>query len=119
LRLGNHDQRAIAARVRHQRKPDAGIAGGALHHQPAGFDLAALLGLQDHLAPRAILHRLPRIHELGFAEDRAAGLLGCAREPDQGRVADGFDDAVTNLHGRTRGWDAATLEDGPVGNKAR
>ena len=60
LRLRDHDQGAIAARVRHQRKPDAGIAGGALDHESARLDVAALLGLQDHLAPGAILHRLAR-----------------------------------------------------------
>ncbi len=45
LRLRDHDQGAIAARVRDQRQPDAGVAGRALDDQTAGLDVAALLGL--------------------------------------------------------------------------
>ena len=46
-----------------------------------------------------VLHRLAGIHELGLAQNGAAGLLGDALELDQRRVADGFDDAVADLHG--------------------
>ena len=98
LGVGDHDQRAIAARARDQREPDAGVAGGAFDHQAAGLELAAPLRLQDHLAGRAVLHRAAGIHELGLAEDRAAGRLGRPLELDQRRIADGFDDAVAGLH---------------------
>ena len=98
LGLGNDDQGAIAAGIGDERKPDAGVAGGALDHQPAGLDLAALFRLQDHLARGAVLHRLAGIHEFGLAQDGAAGGLGGALERDQRRVADGFDDSVADLH---------------------
>ena len=35
LGVGDDDQRAIAARVGDQREADAGVAGGALDHEPA------------------------------------------------------------------------------------
>src|ERR1700756_2080427 len=46
---------------------------------------------------RAFTH-WPRVHELGLAQNGAAGRLGDAPELDQRRVADGFDDAVVDLH---------------------
>ncbi len=96
--FGNQDHRAVTARARHHRKPDAGIAGGRLQHQPAGLELAALLGLQDHPFAGAVLHRLAGIHELGLAENGAAGRLGGALELDQRRVADRFDDVFVDAH---------------------
>ena len=99
LGVGDDDQRAIAARVGDQRQADAGVAGGALDHEPAGLELAALFGLQDHLAARPVLHRAAGIHELGLAEDGAAGRGRRPLELDQRRVADGLDDAVADLHG--------------------
>ncbi len=70
----------------------------ALDHQPAGLDLAALFGLQDHLARGAVLHRLAGIHELGLAQDGAAGGLRGTLERDQRRMTDGLDDSVADLH---------------------
>ena len=96
LRVGNDDQRAIAARVGDQRQPDAGVAGGAFDHDAAAVDLAARLRLQDHLARRAIFDRAARIHEFGFAEDGAAGRRRRPLQLDQRRVADGFDDTVAD-----------------------
>jgi len=46
----------------------------------------------------AILHRAARIHELGLAENDAAGRLGSALELDQRGMADGFNNAVADLH---------------------
>ena len=94
LGIGNDDQGAVAAGIGDEREPDAGVAGGALDHQPAGLDLAALFRLQDHLAAGAVLHRLAGIHEFGLAQNGAAGRRGGALERDQRRVADGFDDSV-------------------------
>ena len=111
--FGNDDERAVAARIGDQREADAGVAGGRLDHEPAGLELAALLGLQDHLAAGAVLHRLPGIHELGLAEDGAAGRLRGPLELDQRRVADGLDDAVADLHARFPVGDVTTLVDAP------
>ena len=49
-----------------------------------------------------VLHRAAGIHELGLAEDGAAGRGRGAFELDQRRIADGFDDAVADLHGLMR-----------------
>jgi hypothetical protein len=56
LRLRDHDQRAIAAGVGNERKPDPGIAGGAFYYEAADPKFAALLRLQDHLPTGAVLH---------------------------------------------------------------
>ena len=98
LGVGDDDERAVAARVGDQREPDAGVAGGGLHHQAAGLELAALLRLQDHVQAGAVLHRLAGVHELGLAQDGAAGLLGGAPELDEGRVADCSNHAVGDSH---------------------
>ena len=103
LRLGDDDQRAVAARIGDERKADAGIAGGCLDDQAAGAQLAALFRLQDHLPAGAVLHRAARVHELGLAEDGAAGRLRGALQLDERRMADGFDNAVADLHARSRG----------------
>ena len=100
LRFRNHDQRAVTARAGDDRKADAGIAGGRFHHQPAGLEFAALLGLEDHPLAGAVLHRLAGIHELGLAEDGAAGQLGSPLQLDQRGVADRFDDVVVDVHAR-------------------
>ena len=99
LRLGDHDERAVAARVGDEREADAGVARRRLDHQPAGFYLFPLFGLQYHLPPGPVLDRLTRVHELGLAEDRAAGPLRGPLEPDEKRVADRVDCAVGYRHG--------------------
>ena len=103
LRFGDDDQRAVSPRIGHERKADAGIAGGCLDDQAAGAQLAALFRLKDHLPAGAVLHRAARVHELGFAEDRAARRLRCALQLDERRVADCFNNAVADLHARSRG----------------
>ena len=99
LGVRNHDQRPVTACVRHHRQSNAGIAGGRFHHQPAGLEVTALLGLQDHPLAGAVLHRLAGIHELGLAENGATGRLGSLLELHERRVADRFNDSVGNLHG--------------------
>ncbi len=98
LRFGDDDQGAVAACIGDQCEPDPGIAGGALDHQTARPDVAAPLGLQDDLARRPVLDRLARIHELGLAENRAAGRCGGGLEQDQRRIADSLDGSVADLH---------------------
>jgi hypothetical protein len=99
LRVRDHDDRAIAARARDHREPNAGVARGALDHKPAGLQVAALLRLEDHLLSGTILHRLAGVHELGLAVDLATRHLGQMPELDQGRVADGCDDVFVDGHG--------------------
>ena len=98
LRFRDHDQGTVAARARHDRKPDAGIAGGRFHHETARLELAALLRLQDHPFAGAVLDRLARIHELGLAENGASGQLRGELQLDQRGFADGFDNVDSNGH---------------------
>ncbi len=98
LGLRNQDQSPVSARASDDRKTDAGIARGRLEHQAARLQLAALLGFEDHPFAGAVLHRLAGIHELGLAEDGAAGRLGSPRQLDERRIADRFDDVVVDGH---------------------
>ena len=98
LRFRDQDQRAVTARAGDDGETDTGIARGRFHHEPAGLEVAALLGLQDHPLARAVLDRLAGIHEFGLAENGAAGQLGCALELDEGRVADRFDNVFVEGH---------------------
>ena len=102
LRLGDHDDRAEAKRVADQREADAGVAGGAFHDHAARPQRALAHGVLDDEQRRAILDRLARVHELGLAENRAAGRFRGALEPDQRRIADGSDNSVADLHGSVR-----------------
>src|SRR5262249_41476159 len=88
LRLGDHDQRAVAAHVSDQRETDAGVAGRALDDEAARLEYAALLRVEEDVQGGSVLHRAARVHELGLAEDRAARLLRSSAQPDQRRVPD-------------------------------
>ena len=81
------------------------------HHQAAGAQLAAFLRFQDHLPARAILYRAARIHELGLAENGAAGRLGRALSLISGVWPMASTMPSRNLHG-------ATLVDPFWGDKA-
>ncbi len=94
LGIGNHDQRAVAARIGDERQPDAGIARRSLHDQPARLDVAARLRLQHHPKRRPVLHRLARIEEFRFCPEfrspwprwRAQGAPGaCCRSTRSNR----------------------------------
>ncbi len=86
-------------RVGHDRKANAGIAGRSLHDRAAGLELAPRHRVLDDEQRRPVLDRLPRIHELGLAENGAAGDLRCFPQLDQRRVADGGDDVGLDVHG--------------------
>jgi hypothetical protein len=78
---------------------------GMTMSEPARLEVAAPLRLQDHLLRRSILHGLARVHELGLAQDGAAGRLRRAPELDQRRVADCFRNSVADGHGHSwSGW---------------
>ena len=62
------------------REPDAGVARRAFDHGAAGLQLRRVFSAASTMrARRAILHRAAGIHELGLAENLAAGLLAHAR----------------------------------------
>src|SRR5262249_39874189 len=102
LRFRNNDHRTVAARIGDQCEANAGVAGGRLDDEPAGTPFAALFRFHDHLPAGAIFQRAARVHEFGLAEDGASGRLGSALKLDERCVADGFDNAVTDLHARFR-----------------
>jgi hypothetical protein len=85
LRVGDDDDGAVAQRLGDHGQADAGIAGGALDDDAAGPEQALLLGVADDEQPGAVLHRLAGIHELGLAEDLAAGRFGSLAQADQRR----------------------------------
>ena len=91
LRIGNDDHGAVAERLGDQRQADAGIAGRALDDDAARLQQPALFGVADDEQAGAVLDRLARIHELGLAQDLAAGFFRGLVEADQGRVADRVD----------------------------
>ena len=93
LRVGNDDHRAQAERVAEHGEADAGVAGGAFDHRAARPQRAARHGLRDDAERGAIFDRGAGVHELGLAEDGAAGFLGGAAKLDEGRAADGGGDA--------------------------
>ena len=99
LRLGDDDDGAEAQRVADHGEADAGIAGRAFHHRAAGPQRAALDRVLDDVERGPVLHRLAGVHELGLAEDGAAGLLGGALELDEGRAADRGGHAVGERQG--------------------
>ena len=83
------------------RQADAGVAGGALDDGAAGPQRArSCSASRDDVQRGAVLDRLAGIHELGLAQDVAAGQLGGASQPDQRRVADGVEDVLLDLHCR-------------------
>ncbi|MCY1241777.1 hypothetical protein D9M72_546980 [compost metagenome] len=94
LALGfrNDDDGAIAKCLADQRQPDAGVAGRAFDDDPARAQLSAPFRLPDDPECGAVFHRLPRIEELGLAEDVAARGLRHGLQPNQGCVADRFED---------------------------
>ena len=81
-----------------QGQADAGIAGRAFDDHAAGPQQAALLGVADDEQRGAVLDRLAGIHELGLAEDVAAGRLRRGLQPDQRRVADGVKNGTQGRH---------------------
>ena len=78
---------------------DAGVAGGALDERAARPQRAVALGRLEDGARGAILDRAAGVHELGLAEDLAAGLVAEFAEPDQGRPANRARKACAYGHG--------------------
>src|SRR5262249_54208088 len=98
LVVRHHDQAAVAAGVADVREPDAGVARRAFHHHAAGGELAALLGAVHDGARGAVLDRAAGVHELGLAEDLAAGVLAHTPQAQERRVADRADEAGDAAH---------------------
>ncbi len=100
LRLGlrNDDLAAITTRGADMRQPDAGVAGGALHHRAAGLEHTTPLGVLDDIERRAVFHRSARIQELRLTENFASGLRAELCKPDQRRVADAAGETILYIH---------------------
>ena len=96
--LRDHDEGPVTACIGDDRKTNSCIAGRPLQDQTARLQLATLLGFEDHLPSGAVLDRLARIHELGLAENGAAGLFGSSLQLDQRRVADRFHHVIIDFH---------------------
>ena len=111
LRLRNHDDGAVPARVADEREPDAGIARGSFDDDTARPQRAALLSVSDDRERRAVLHRSPRVQELGLAEDRTTRPFRRASQLDERRVADGTGETVTDVHATVTLGDAVQERD--------
>ncbi|MNS94319.1 hypothetical protein D3C72_1285310 [compost metagenome] len=98
LRIGYHDDAAVAARRAQVGQADAGIAGGPLDHGTPRLQQPALFGIADDVQRRAVLDRAARIEEFRLAVDIAAGLGAQPRQPDQRGVANGAGESVPDFH---------------------
>ena len=121
LGVGDDDDGLQTQGVADQRQTDAGIAGGALDHRAARLEPARIERIADDEQRGAVLDRLAGIHELGLAEDGAAGLLRGALELDQRGIADRLDNAVAVGHGGPSGLRGSkrTLMSGRNARKTR
>ena len=106
LLVGDGEHRLVAASGGKQRQAHAGVARGAFHDGGAGADLAAPLGLLDHVHADAVLDRAARAQELQLGVDRAGQLPGQLVQAHQRRVADRVQDALI-FHGSSS-WRVAT-----------
>ena len=102
LALGarHNDDDAVAQRLADEGEADTGIAGGAFDDGAARLQQAGSFGFADDAQRGAILDRLAGVQELALAEDLAAGLVGCAFQAQQRRVADQVNDRSVDGHGR-------------------
>jgi hypothetical protein len=64
------------------READACVAGCAFDDGAAGFEQAALFGVEDAVQGCAVLDAAAGILEFGFSEDCAVGLVGELAEVD-------------------------------------
>ena len=69
--VGDHQDQAVTLLGRHQRQPQAGVAGSGLHDGGAGLQITALLRFLDHAAADAVLDGAARVHEFELEEQPA------------------------------------------------
>lgn len=72
------------------RKSDPRIAGRAFDDRPARAQLPPFFGILNDVQRGAVFDAATGILKFGFAEDLAAGFVGKAFQPDEGRVTDGW-----------------------------
>ena len=80
------------------RQPDAGIAGGALHHGAASLEHATPLGILDDIQRSAVFHRSARIQEFRLAENFTPRFRTELGKPDQRRAANAVDETILYIH---------------------
>ena len=98
--LVRHDEHAlVAAGVRDQREPDAGVAAGRLDDGAAGLQGAGPLGLFDHGQRDPVLHRPAGVQVFHLGDHLRSQVRGHPGQPDERGVADHVDQRVVNLHG--------------------
>ncbi len=96
LALGfrDYDHRTIAQRLGNHGQADARIPCRPFDNDAARPQKPSLFCIADDEEPGTILHRLPRIHEFGLAENLAACFLRGPLQADQRGIADGIHNRV-------------------------
>ena len=98
LRVGHHDDGAIALGIPDQRQTDSRITGRPLDDHAARCEQPLRLGILDDRERRPVLDRTTGIHELALCEDFAAGGFAWSGESHQRRIADQLQGCRRNLH---------------------
>lgn len=89
LRVGHVDDQLVASRAADVRQANARVAGSALDDGAARLQEASLFGILDDVESGPVLDGAAGVHELGLAQDLAAGLFRQTVEADQRRVSNG------------------------------
>lgn len=96
-RIGHDDAHVVAAYRAHEGQANALVAARRLDDGgPAGCDLSASLGLEDHVVRRARLDRTADVECLELHENLRAVLVGNVPQTDEGRVAHRLEHVVVN-----------------------
>ena len=104
LRVGDDDHGAEAERIADDGKPDTRIARSAFDDHAAGFQRAARHCVAHDPERRAVLHGLPGIHELGLAQDLAAGEFRRAFQANKGCIPYRGQRVLFDVHKVKGGW---------------
>src|SRR5690606_19309313 len=92
------DHTAVATGVGDQADADPGITRRTLDDDAAGSEHAAFLGILDDIPSGAVLDGAAWVEEFGLAIYLATRQIRCAFEANEGRIADGVDEALLDVH---------------------
>ena len=94
----NHQDQPVALLSRHQGQAQPGIPGGSFDQRRPGLQITAALCLVDHFQRNPILDRTAGIGAFQLEEEFAGTGIEVI-DPDNGGIADQFENVVENRHG--------------------